>query len=100
MLGLGARIMAEAGEREIDSEGVEKGERLGGAGARPPGAVGDLVTDLGELGGGKVAGQLGRGDLAEIDVAEHIGIGDFLAAAADLDLDVVIAEQEVDLLVR
>jgi hypothetical protein len=99
MLWVGAAVMTEARQAEIDAQRIEQGQRLRVSGQFPPFAIGDLVPDMGKIGGRKVPRQIGRRDVGKGDaVADHIGERDFLGGAADLDIDVIIAEQEVDLL--
>jgi hypothetical protein len=54
---------------------------------------------MGQLGGRKPARQIRRRHIRRGDpIANHIGVGNLLRRTPDLDLDVVIAEQEVELL--
>ena len=66
-----------------------------------PGAVGDLVADMGELGRREPHGEIGRLGAVEpqiVGAVEDIGIGDFPRRAADRDLDVIILDQIAQLL--
>jgi hypothetical protein len=77
MLGRRAGIVAQPCEAEIGAQPVEQRQRPDPVG-RDPQAVGDLVADMGELGRGEMAGELGRRDFVEaqrVAGIEHIGKG-------------------------
>ena len=89
---VGAGVVDEAAQRVVDAQRVEQGERPLGADVEL--AVGDLVADRRQRGGGKVARELGGvGAAARQFVAalEHIRVGDLLRADADLDRGAVFA---------
>ena len=87
MLGRRAGVVAQPGEAEIGARPVEQRERPRAVADAVPGAVGDLVADVDQLGRREPARQLGGADLAELDLGavEHIGIGDFARRTADRD---------------
>ena len=55
MLRRGSGIMAQARQREIRSQRIEQGERCGLAFGRDEQAIGRLVSDIGQIGGRKMA---------------------------------------------
>ncbi len=100
VLGRRAGVVAEAGEREIGAQRVEQRQRARIVG-RDPQAVGDLVADVRQLGGGEMAREIGGRDLVEAQRMagiEDIGEGDFLPPRRRMDLDVIVLDQEGELL--
>ena len=67
MLGRGAGIVAEAREAEVGAQRVEQRERLCLGGILSEQPVGQLVADVGELGGREMAREFERGDPAMSD---------------------------------
>ena len=101
VLGRRAGIMPQPRQAEIDPRAVE--QRQGPA--RPermvPGAVGDLVADMGELGGREPAAEIGGERPVEAQVVgavEDVGVGDLARGTADRNLDVVIRSEKLELL--
>jgi len=97
MLGRGAGIVAQAREAEIGAQRVEQRERLRRRGVEAEQAVGQLVADIGELGGGKVAREFERSDAAHVrPVAgvEDIGEGDLLPGARHLQRHLIVADEQ------
>ena len=83
-----ARVVNQAAQREIDADGVEQGERPRPALLERPGAVDDLVADIGEHRRREMARELGDGELAVNEFVAFLGdegIRDLLLAAADID---------------
>ena len=60
VLGRRAGVVAQPRQAEIGAQPVEQRQRPRLARAMLPGAVGDLVADMGELGGREPARELGR----------------------------------------
>src|SRR3546814_18557077 len=84
MLGRGAGIVAQPREAEIGAQRVEQRERLRRGRIESEQTVGELVADIGELGGREMARQLQRGDAAHVRTVapvQHIWTGDMLAGA-------------------
>jgi hypothetical protein len=101
VLGRGAGVVAQAGQREVGAQAVEQGQRPGLLHRRAPHPVGDLVADEGQVGGREEAGDVLGADVGLVQVdagVQHVGIGDFLAGAVDLDLDLEVVEQQGQLL--
>jgi hypothetical protein len=98
VLRLGAAVMAQPREAEVNTQRIEQGQRLRLARNLPPFAVRDLVADMAQLRGRKMPRQFRRRDVCISDpFADDVSVGDLLGGASDLDLDVVIAEQKVEL---
>jgi hypothetical protein len=96
-----AGIMAQPGEAEIDAGPVEKGERPVRVAAVIPGAVRDLVADIGELGRREPAAEVGGVGAVEPEVVgavEDIGVRDLARRRTDRNLDLVVADQIFELL--
>ena len=79
MLGRGAGIMLESGKAEVGARRVEQRERTRRVERAIPCAIGNLVTDLDEIGRRKPARQFGGRNAFEVEVAavEHERVGDF-----------------------
>src|SRR3546814_13583764 len=79
MLGRGAGIVAQPREAEIGAQRVEQRERLRRGRIESEQTVGELVADIGALGGREMARQLPRGDAAHVRSvprAKHVRTGD------------------------
>ena len=78
---------------------VEQGQRAGRVEREVPGAVGDLVADMDQVGRREPARQLGVPMLAELEVAavEHIRVGDFAGRTADRNAHRIVAHQMLEL---
>src|SRR3546814_5822883 len=97
MLGRGAGIVAQPREAEIGAQRVEQRERLRRGRIESEQTVGELVADIGELGGREMARQLQRGAAAHVrSVArvEHIGKGDLLPGARHRQVHAVMRSEE------
>ncbi len=78
MLGRGASVMREAGEREIGAQAIEQRQRHGLAGLVQIEAVGQFVADQRQLGGREIARKLVRADARHrgaVLPVEHVGNG-------------------------
>ncbi len=101
VLGRGAGVVGQARQGEVDPRAVEQAERAGLLQGRVPQAVGGLVADAGEVGGGEPARHLARGQGVEAQVlarVEHVRVRDLLLGGPDGDLDLVVARQIAELL--
>src|SRR3546814_2333606 len=72
MLGRGAGIVAQPREVEIGAQRVEQRERLRRGRIESEQTVGELVADIGELGGREMARQLQRGDAAHVRTVARV----------------------------
>ena len=97
MLGRGPGVVTQAGEAEVGARCVEQRQRA--RRAEIPGAVGDLVADMDQLGRGKPAAKFGARQAVEgqVGAVDHIGIRDFAGRGADRDLDRIIADEMLKL---
>ena len=98
---VGAGVVDEPAQRVIDPHRVEQRDRPLETGADFERAVGDLVADRVQLGNGKEARELGGGRAAApefVAALEHVRIGDFLRADADLDRRAEFLDQRFELL--
>ena len=95
-----AGVVDDATQREVGTGGVEQRQWQRIDALPVVVAVGDVVVGGGEIGAGKDSRQLGRGHATAgqfVALLHHIGIGDVLATATDLDLDVIVAHQRFEL---
>ena len=98
---VGAGIVNEPAQREIDPHGVEQGERPHRALAALPRAVDHLVADIGQHGRREMARQVGDREIAMHELVAFLGdegIGDLLRARPDLDLGAEFIGQRAQLL--
>ncbi len=96
-----AGVVDDAAQREIGAGGVEQRQRQRIDALPVIVAVGDVIVGRGEIGAGEDPCQLGGGHATAgqfVALLHHIGIGDVLATATDLDLEVVVAHQGFELL--
>ena len=92
--------MDDATQREVGAGGIEQRQWQRIDALPVVVAVGDVVVGGGEIGAGKDPRQLGGGHATAgqfVALLHHIGIGDVLATATDLDLDVIVAHQGFEL---
>ena len=103
VVGRRAGIVAQPRQAEIDARRVEQRQRPLGLAAIIPGAVGDLVADMDELGRREGAGELGGAAFLELQVlaaVEHVGIGYLAPRPSDRDLDLIVADEIAELLAQ
>ena len=96
MLGWRAGIVTQARKAEIDARAVEERERQSLVGPADPGAVRDLVADMGQLGGRKPEREISRLRPIKPQIVgriEDVGIGNLARRAADLDHDAIIGDE-------
>src|SRR5205085_5215963 len=100
MLWRSAGVVTQAREAEVRARPVEQSERPWLVGRADPDSVGDLVAQMHQLVGRKVARQLGSADVAHLDAAilDHIGVWDFARRAADRHGHVIIAREMLELI--
>jgi hypothetical protein len=101
VLGRGAGVVLQAGQREVGAQAVEQGQRPVLLHGRVPDPVGDLVADEGQVRGREEAGDVLAADVGLVQVdagVQHVGIGDLLAGPVDLDLHLEVVHQQGQLL--
>jgi hypothetical protein len=100
MPAVGAGVVEDALQREVDPLGGEERQRIGLAGLRQVRAVGDRVVDLGQV--RQLEHRLHRLQVAAGQICRRLlddkGQRDAPVADADIDRHLVMAQQEVDLL--
>ena len=91
--------MPQPRQAEVGTRPVEQCQRPRGIGRCVPHAVRNFISDMDQLIRRKEAGKLGRADVTDLDpaVLDHIGVRDLARRAADADLDVIVANQVLDL---
>ena len=85
---VGSRVVQQAAQRVVDPKRVEQGERPRFPGFEHPGAVGDLVADIGQHRRREIARQLGDREIAVDEFVAGFGderIRDLLVADADIE---------------
>ncbi len=101
VLGRGAGVVAQPGQREVHPRPVEQRQRMRRVGLVDPAAVGHLVADVRQLGGGEETGQLGGGHPIQpqaFTAVEHVGVGNFLLGQARGQHHAVVAHHQPELL--
>ena len=89
--------MREARQGKVGAKAIKEGQGPGGVDGGNPEAVGHLVTDVRQLGGREVPGDLRGPDvgLGQVDRGvEDVGEGDFLGRAGDSDRDVEVGHEQ------
>ena len=82
VVGRRAGVVGEPRQREIGARAVEQGQRPDVDAVGRPEAVGDLVADGGEFGGGEMSAEFGGGEVLDVEVdgaVQDVGKGDVLA---------------------
>ena len=101
MLGGGTGIVLQPGQREVDAQAIEKGQRPVFFRIHDPQTVGQLIANMGQVRGREPTAKIGRDRAIERQSfcpIEHIGIGNLLLRQADLERDVEILLEQGQLL--
>jgi hypothetical protein len=96
-----AGVVGQPGQGEVGARPIEEAERPPGAGLGRPQAIGHLIADRRQLGGGEVLGDRVGGDVVEGQILrpiDDVGIRNLDVRAQHLGLDVEITEQQGQLL--